>query len=217
MSNALDRLHAAMQESNNKQQYTIEEQLEAANASTDDFITSMSEDAKQELTDIVAPALPDLFEEVTLDEPEEETTEDIPEELPSSIFPIDEPIDTPIEDTSESNIVVQEEQNVQNDIKIEQNEPEIAQKVVHEELFNNNIRQNENKLSHRGRKKREEAVVTNEQNNNTSLMFSQDKMKSIFNHLAKEILDDLQKRGYKLSSMDAETMKVILNYMKQKF
>lgn len=214
MSNALDRLHAAMQESNNnKQQYTIEEQLEAANASTDDFITSMSEDAKQELTDIVAPALPDLFEEVTLDEPEEETTDDIPEELPSSIFPIDDPI----EDTSESNIVVQEDQNVQNDVKIDQNASEIAQKVVHEELFNNNIRQNENKLSHRGRKKREEAVVTNEQNNNTSLMFSQDQMKSIFNHLAKEILDDLQKRGYKLSSMDAETMKVILNYMKQKF
>lgn len=188
MDNALDRLKATMSTPTNEM--SLEEQLNAVDvddATTDDFVMDMSDDARSEFGNMFPSQFEELGEEV--DEMPNEVVENSQEQ----------PFEPVFEDISQ---------------KIDEKVP----KSANFDTFNNNEKKEDNLPKKKvGRKKKEIPNQSESPSVPTDVIFTQKQMLPIFNHMAKEIIEDLKRKKYKLSRMDDETMEVLFTYMLNKF
>lgn len=186
--NALDRL---------KQQMSNSE----SSISSSEFFEDIEDDIKAKLNS--------TFEEVTLDE--NTTIASIPpQNIPNNdnipnieINVMDTGDDSPMED--------------------------IASMQPNEELFNNNSKlQDQHAIKRRGRKKKEEYLnnlpnpttikpTSNIKLSNDSVTTPDSSNNPIYNVLAKNLINDLHAKHFKLDGFTDESMTILYNYMKNKF
>lgn len=178
---------ARLSEPSNEREYTLEEQMDSV--STDEFLDGMSLAAKDQMGR--------LFEEVKTDD---DTTDS--ENVQPNIDTV-----TPVAETSTIDSVVKEQPTVAVDVT---EEPPEESSDNSDELFNNNTEKPKRKYTRRN--------TSNEETQQPTVDHAKDTTSNpVFDQIAKDLIDELRNRKFKINRFDDKSMAMVYDYMYSKF